>query len=343
MALYEITENELRSVPSPTLIAQGVKERKDLQRLLKNDIRAIDQDLLVIAEEFSPWKDSPLRIDLLAIDRAGSLVVIELKRSSNLHMELQALRYAAMVSTLKFEQAVEEYAKITGSPTETAKMKLLEFLDSGTPVGFGTVVRIILAAAEFDKEFITTLLWLNDQGLNIRCIRLHAYEHAGRTLIDIDRIVPLPEAEEYAGRIKVRLAEARQAISGGLDRTRYDLQVDGKFINNLSKRALALEIVRAAVAAGLGLDELSAILPDRKLLIVEGQLQGEAFLSAAKKVRPGFDQMRFFLKDGELLGVNGRTFALSNQWSIYDLDLLNKIIGTVPSASLSYQPSSSPA
>ena len=45
------------------------------------------------------------------IDKAGNLVVIELKRDEDgAHMELQAIRYAAMVSTMTFERAVEVYA-----------------------------------------------------------------------------------------------------------------------------------------------------------------------------------------------------------------------------------------
>jgi hypothetical protein len=58
----------------------------------------------VIAEEFSEWEDSRRRIDLLGGDRDGNLVVIELKRTEDGgHMELQAIRYAAMVSALTME------------------------------------------------------------------------------------------------------------------------------------------------------------------------------------------------------------------------------------------------
>jgi RecB family endonuclease NucS len=48
---------------------------------------------------------------LLALDRAGHLVVIELKRTDDGgHMELQALRYAAMVSSMGYEEVEAAYA-----------------------------------------------------------------------------------------------------------------------------------------------------------------------------------------------------------------------------------------
>ena len=62
--------------------------------------------MLIVSEEFGGWEDSRRRIDLLGLDRQANLVVIELKRSENGgHMELQALRYAAMISKMTFEAA----------------------------------------------------------------------------------------------------------------------------------------------------------------------------------------------------------------------------------------------
>ena len=54
---------------------------------------------MVLAEEFGEWEASRRRIDLLVLDKDANLVVVELKRTDDGgHMELQALRYAAMVS-----------------------------------------------------------------------------------------------------------------------------------------------------------------------------------------------------------------------------------------------------
>src|SRR3954447_13191260 len=112
MGLYEITEGGLQEREIAQFAALGLYERSDLQRLLRDKIEALGEDLLVIAEEFGDWEDARRRIDLLAIDKVGRLVVIELKRTDDGgHMELQALRYAAMVSSMQFDEVATAYAR----------------------------------------------------------------------------------------------------------------------------------------------------------------------------------------------------------------------------------------
>ena len=64
----------------------------------------------MVAEEFGNWEDARRRIDLLALDKNGRLVVIEIKRTDDGgHMELRSIRYAAMVSSMGFTEVLEAY------------------------------------------------------------------------------------------------------------------------------------------------------------------------------------------------------------------------------------------
>jgi RecB family endonuclease NucS len=97
MPLYEITTDAFRAIPEASFADLKVKERGDLQRLLRTQIEVLADDLYVLTEEFGDWEDSKRRIDLLAIDKLANLVVIELKRTNDGgHMELQAIRYASI-------------------------------------------------------------------------------------------------------------------------------------------------------------------------------------------------------------------------------------------------------
>src|SRR5947209_2199888 len=132
MTIYEMSNASIQLVPRASFAGLGVQERKDLQRLLRTNIAIISPDTMVLAEEFGDWADSSRRIDLLGLDKIGSLVVIELKRTDDGgHMELQAIRYAAMVSTMTFEQATHahgKYLQSIGSAASDPAAAILDFL-----------------------------------------------------------------------------------------------------------------------------------------------------------------------------------------------------------------------
>lgn len=216
MPVYRLTSDSIEKLPATSFAERGVLERADLQRLLKANISVVARDVLVIAEEFGDWEDSRRRIDLLGIDSDAGLVVIELKRDdSGGHMELQAIRYAAMVSNLTFTRAVEAFQAYLNKTAsgQDARRKLLDFLewDEAREDEFGHDVRVILVAADFSKELTTSVLWLNERDLDIRCVRLKPYAMGNETIVDAQQVVPLPEAEEYIVRLREKAIERREA------------------------------------------------------------------------------------------------------------------------------------
>ena len=217
MAIYQITKDKLTPLTVTKFGSEGLYERKDLQRLLRARIDVLGDDLLVIAEEFGEWDDSNRRIDLLCLDKQANLVVVELKRSDDGgHMELQAIRYAAMISPMTFSDMVETYARsknVATPDTDGAKQEVLAFLGWTEPDEdqFGGDTRIILASADFSKELTTSVMWLNERGLDIRCVRLKPYRmESGEVLLDVQQIVPLPEAEEFQTQINLKKKQERE-------------------------------------------------------------------------------------------------------------------------------------
>lgn len=83
MAIYELAKDTLIRVEPTSFEAERLKERQDIQRLLRTNIEAISPDTLVIAEEYGHFVESNRRIDLLGIDKSANLVVIELKRDDD--------------------------------------------------------------------------------------------------------------------------------------------------------------------------------------------------------------------------------------------------------------------
>ena len=214
MALYRVDEGEasLSGIPETSLSGEGKRERGDLQRWLRDHPGVLEPDLFVLTEEYSDWADSGRSIDLLALDGDGRLVVIELKRDEGAFMDLQALRYAALVAHMTFAQAVDAHARylVRRQLPGDARARVLQHLggeDAEEPEVDSARPRIVLAARDFSQELTTSVLWLNGAGLDIRCVRLLPYRFGDDLLLDVTQLIPLPEARDYMVRIRDREAE----------------------------------------------------------------------------------------------------------------------------------------
>lgn len=215
MTLYVIHSEQLKPVPATTFAQESILERRHLQAMLRQDTSPLGEDLLVLTEEFGGWQDSNRRIDLLCLDKSGGLVVVELKRTEDGgHMDLQAIRYAAMASSMTLDQAIAAHAQMLGGEAElqAANDAILEFLEMDTvdEAELSGEVRIILASADFSPEITTAVIWLNRQGLDIRCVRLRPYKMGDLVLVDATQIIPLPEAADYEVKIRTQVEETRK-------------------------------------------------------------------------------------------------------------------------------------
>lgn len=336
MTIYRYTDEAITAVESSTFSALGIEERSDLQRLLRDRIEIIAPNTMVIGEEFGEWDDSRRRIDLLALDKAANLVVIELKRTEDGgHMELQALRYAAMVSTITFEQAVGVFGSYLESRDEknNAKQSILDFLGWEEPQeeDFARDVRIVLASAEFSKELTTAVLWLRERAIDIRCVRLKPYGTAEDTLLDVQQVVPLPEAEDYQVRVQRKSEQERQARASSRDNIRYRVDVNGESFDNLPKRRMIHRVITSLVEAGVSPDLLAQQITWRPLFFVtDGNLDSQQMCQKIESKLAGHDRplKRWFTDDDELIYHDGKTLAVTNQWGKKTEEGLGKLLAT---------------
>lgn len=320
MPIYEVTKDKFQKIEETTFSAAKVRERADLQRLLKNQIEIISPDTLIIAEEFGEWEDSKRRIDLLGVDKNANLVVFELKRTDDGgHMELQALRYAAMISTMTFDKAVQVYSEYLGKTNgnEDAERNLLEFLewDENDDEKFAQDVRIVLVSAEFSKEITTTVLWLNDYGLDIRCVRIKPDDDNGRTLVDIEQVIPLPEASDYITKLSTKNKKERIVRVQNRDMTKYDVTVFGSTEKKLPKRSAIFFVVRNLCKSGVSPEKINELIYWKSNLFLQaaGIQKSNDFIRVVTGQRK-VDYPRWYCDDGELIHFDGKTYAFHKMW-----------------------------
>jgi hypothetical protein len=325
MPIYNISTDGITKIPQTNFQTNGILERNHLQKFLRDKIDIISEDTLIISEEFSDWDDSRKRIDLLGIDKEANLVVIELKRTdTGDHMELQALRYASMVSTMNFEKCISVYQNYIDSRglDIDAKEDLMNFLDWDTPLeeDFASNVKIVLASADFSKELTTSVMWLLSKGLDITCIKLSPYSFNGEVLLDINQIIPLPEAESYLIKIKEKNTERQIALESTRDKTKY-------LFNDkiLGKGRLVFEVVKRFTEENqhLTFEEIQKKFPAN----LQGSTGVVNTLDFVNQKYQGSKKKRHFIDNNDTLtSADGIKFLVSTEWGIGNI---NKFIESV--------------
>jgi hypothetical protein len=205
-----------------TFIELNIWERKHLEEWIRLNPEMLGEDLLILTVEFDRFVQSSDRLDLLALDRSGNLVVIELKRDSAAgYADLQAIRYAAMVSSMTVDKLLPYYVAyrkryFTEQLSEAdARSQIVEFVGSESFVEFSTKPRIILCSEGFSQEITTTILWLRSWLIDISCVKITPYKMGEQIVIVPKTVLPLEEARQYTIDIKIKEEEREQSIRSG--------------------------------------------------------------------------------------------------------------------------------
>ncbi len=154
---------------TPTLADVSITERYDLQEFICNSpdafFKEIGQELFLIGKEILPSKNVQDRIDVLALDKEGCCVIVELKRGNHkLHM-LQAISYAGMISTW----SPDDFLNLLDEPRQEA---LADFLEVDKD-DINRQQRIILIAEAYDYSLLIGAEWLSERfGVDVACCRI---------------------------------------------------------------------------------------------------------------------------------------------------------------------------
>lgn len=344
MPIFRLNKDGIREVPTTKFADLGIGERSDIQRVLQDNVDVIEPGILVIAEEFGEWEDSRRRIDLLGIDRDANVVVIELKRTEDGgHMDLQAIRYAAMVSALTFERACDIFEDYLSKRKQEgdARELLLKHLgsESSEETELSGEVRIMLVAADFSKEITTSALWLYDNGIDIRCVRMTPYEYQGDCLLDVQQLIPLKEAAEY--QVGLRDKRQRQRTKSKLTRDlkRFTVLVGGETFSNLAKRRAALKYVTALVGSGTAPEAINDTISWRTVFYqVPNDEAGQPSLTLlAQQYKVTKPDKIWFLGEDESVMFNGHTYLVGKQWGRRTEEALRLLADTFRPTTVRYE------
>ncbi|MFN4060386.1 MAG: DUF4268 domain-containing protein [Paracoccus hibiscisoli] len=198
------TQNRLSRLTRKSFSDLNLRERNHLQEWLANQPDALGEELLIIQKEFDGFEETRERLDLLALDKDGNLVVIENKLDdSGRDVTWQALKYTAYVSSLNKTQIVDIFQqyldRFCGGGNAVAR--LCEFLEvedlAEVSLNRDNDQRMFFIAANFRREVTATVLWLLSRGITAKCFKVTPFMLGDELIIDIHQIIPTPEAADF--------------------------------------------------------------------------------------------------------------------------------------------------
>lgn len=209
----------------------NLREREHLQEWLANQPDALGEELLIIQKEFDGFADTRERLDLLALDKEGNLVVIENKLDdSGRDVTWQALKYTAYVSSLTKMQIVDIYQQYLDRHAGggNAVARICEFMEveeiEEVVLNPSNDQRMIFIAANFRREVTATVLWLLSRGIRAQCFKVVPYSFGEELFIDVQQIIPTPEAADFM--IGMSTKEVEEKSTQDTQKKRHKLRED---------------------------------------------------------------------------------------------------------------------
>ena len=225
------SENRIARLDRSRFSDLNLREREHLQEWLANQPDALGEDLLIIQKEFDGFADTRERLDLLALDTDGQLVVIENKLDdSGRDVAWQALKYAAYVSSLTKSQIIDIYQQYLDRNCGggNAVQQICDFLDVAAldevVLNPGHDQRLMFIAANFRKEVTSTVLWLREHRIDARCFKVVPYTFRDELFVDIQPVIPTPEAADFMIGMAEKETEAKTVQ--GAQRRSHKLRLD---------------------------------------------------------------------------------------------------------------------
>lgn len=213
------------------------REREHLQEWIANDPSTLGEELLIIQKEFNGFSETNERLDLLALDKLGNLVIIENKLDdSGKDVTWQVIKYASYCASLTKQDILNIYQEYLGSSAIAQEM-ISEFFDnrdiSEIVINQGlNSQRLILIAANFRKEVTSTVLWLINFKIRLQCFKVTPFALGDQLFLNVEQILPTKDTEDFAISIATKAQEEIEVQESLKNRHLVRLKFWEQFINS---------------------------------------------------------------------------------------------------------------
>lgn len=236
MYIIDRDKNRISKLKQKSFSELKFREREHLQEWIANNTTSLGEELLIIQKEFSGFSETNERLDLLALDKLGNLVIIENKLDdSGKDVTWQVIKYASYCASLTKQDILKIYQDFLGT-SAIAQDKISEFYEnkdiSEILLNQGlNSQRLILVAANFRKEVTSSVLWLINFKIKLQCFKVTPFELNEQLFLNVEQILPTKDTEDFAISIATKAQEEIQVQETLKNRHHIRLQFWEQFIN----------------------------------------------------------------------------------------------------------------
>ncbi|WP_332898920.1 hypothetical protein [Haladaptatus sp. CMSO5] len=202
--MLRIEGREATELTATELSDEALSEDDLREWVIRNTAEILGDDLLVIGREVgvAGLGDG---IDVLAIDRAGNIVVIELKRGVlRGSVDFQALKYVSYVSRWSYDDIKQQFemflqstwgSDLHGEDASFAET-LEEFCDDDYELN--DTQRIFLVGNQIRERIGSVVLWLREQGIDASIVQFSLLkDDAAGLFLDAKTLVPTSDLAKF--------------------------------------------------------------------------------------------------------------------------------------------------
>ncbi len=223
--------NQLVELEETTFPKEKIIEPIHIEEWIRKNPNLVcdkDENIKIISKQ--QVYETRKRSDLVAIDDAGRIVIIEIKRDVAEPMtEFQGIRYASSYVYSSYDEICRLYAQYLKDNKDEfgleegqdfvaeARKEIENLCGEDAADAFNKNQRIILVSREFSPDLISAVQWLILKGIEIKCIALTPYKDSQGLLIVPQVILPTPEISKNI----VRVRQAEEKVEQERQRAKY--------------------------------------------------------------------------------------------------------------------------
>jgi len=195
--LWKVSGQDLEPVNSTTFTDLKWKEQS-LEDWIERKPEILGEPLLIIGRQVQV-SGVENRLDLLALDRAGNLVVIEVKRDTvDVPVDFQALHYTAAIANWSYEtiknQAEGYYRNKTPDIEPHFKEMIDQFFEE-EDVDLNEDQRIVIVGRNIHERLVAVANWLLNHNVNVKVVEVSLFVDAKSVFAVPNVILPKESIE----------------------------------------------------------------------------------------------------------------------------------------------------